>query len=210
MQHPTFPRASRREPAAFTLVELIVVVAIMTLLMTLAGLTVPSSMATQQLGGVARQLTSDLDHAALMAQRDNQPVEVRFYRYAEPDGLGGEEFRAYQVAKLVGWKDDGRPEVEFVSDVQRFTGGIVIMPDARYSTLTAKTAKEPGAEDMELGVEYTYVSYQIRPDGRTNLSRASKTVFTLVHETPSGAPEALPADYRAVVLDPVTGEVTLY
>nr|WP_156345341.1 Verru_Chthon cassette protein D [Verrucomicrobium spinosum] len=84
---------------AFTLVELLVVIAVMALLMALAGLTVPASMATQQLGGMARQLAADLEHAALLAQKESVPVEVRFYRYQEKEGLGGEEYRAIRLPR---------------------------------------------------------------------------------------------------------------
>lgn len=196
---------------AFTLIELLVVVAVMTILMALAGLTVPASMASQQLGGIARQLTADLDHAALLAKKDSQPVEVRFYKFPDKDGLGEKQYRAYQLAKIVGWSGDGSPQLKFVSDIQKMSGGIILMPDPKYSTLLTKTPVKNTPTDPDLGYEYEYVSYLIRPDGRTNLPRASKTVFTLIQEKPGAAAlTTLPADYRSVVMDPVTGAVSLF
>lgn len=196
--------------AAFTLVELLVVIAVMALLMAMAGLSVPSSMATQQLGGMARQMTADLDHAVLLAQKESVPVEVRFYRYPDKESLGRDEYRGYHTAKVVGWNTDGSPKLEFFAEAQKLTGGVILMRDPKYTTLLDNTPKKRGPNDPDLGLDYEYVSYLIRPDGRTNLPRDNKTVFTLVRETPEGSPKDLPADYRSIVLDPVTGAVVLY
>lgn len=204
------PRQGATREKAFTLVELLVVIAVMALLMAMAGLTVPASMATQQLGGMARQLAADLDHAVLLAQKESVPVEVRFYRYPEKEGLGGEEYRAYQIAKITGWASDGKPKLQFTTEAQKLTGGVIMMGDPQYSTLLSKTPVKSGPDDADLGMAYEYVSYLIRPDGRTNLPRDAKTVFTLVREMPEGSPTDLPADYRSIVLDPVTGSVVLY
>jgi uncharacterized protein (TIGR02596 family) len=198
---------------AFTLVEILVVVTIMGLLLAMVGVTVPASFASQKLSGTARQIAGDLDHAAMLAQRDNKPVEVRFYRCTAA-GTGGvsenKEYRAYQIATITGWNADGKPKVTFNEEVQRLPDGIVFTPNPAHTTLLTKTPIQPGPDDAEIGEPYEYISYVIRPDGGTTLPRPEKTVLTLVQEKHLSAQGQLPADYRSLVVNPYNGQITLY
>ncbi|MEZ0277546.1 MAG: Verru_Chthon cassette protein D [Roseimicrobium sp.] len=202
-----------RKSGAFTLVEILVVVTIMGLMLAMVGLTVPGSIASQKLAGTARQVAGELDHAAMVAQRDNKPVEVRFYRCTEA-GIGGaseaKEYRAYQVATITGWSADGKPKVTFTGEPQRLPEGIVFTPNPSHTTLLTKAPLQPGPDDAEIGEPYEYISYVIRPDGGTTLPRPEKTVLTLVHERQLSAEGTLPADYRSLVVNPYNGQVTLY
>lgn len=203
-----------RPRRGFTLVEMLVVIALMALLMAFVGLTVPASLASQQLSASARQMAADLDHAALLAQRDSKPVEIRFYKCREPGGLGVAQYRAYQVGQIIGWDADGKPEIRFAGEVQRLPGGVVLVPGAPHTTLiTPQNEKDSAAGDQDLEEAYQYVAYQIRPDGGTNLPRGTgvKTALTLILEPSSGVlPTQLPADFRTIVIDPLNGSVRSY
>jgi uncharacterized protein (TIGR02596 family) len=162
------------------------------------------------LQAASRQVTSDLDHAALVAQRDNRPVEVRFYRFKETNGLGDKQIRAYQIGSITAWDSNGVPTVTFTSEAQHLPSGIVFMPDANYSTLLTQTPLSPKAADPRIAPDYDYFSYQIRPDGVTTLPKGNKTVLTLVIETQGGMPTTLPNDFRSVVINPTNSKVTSY
>ncbi|RBP43875.1 uncharacterized protein (TIGR02596 family) [Roseimicrobium gellanilyticum] len=212
--HVTFsPASHRRKAHGFTLVEVLVVVSIMALMLAMVGLTVPGSIASQKLSGMARQVASDLDHATMIAQRDNKPVEVRFYRCSEA-GIGGldegKEFRAYQIATITGWDAEGKPKIAFTQEVQRLPAGIVFTPNPNHTTLLAKTPVQAGPNDADIGESYEYISYIIRPDGGTTLPRPQKTVLTLVQQKHLGGQGDLPPDFRSIVVNPYNGQVTLY
>jgi uncharacterized protein (TIGR02596 family) len=205
------PRTSRA--AAFTLVEILVVVTIMGLMLAMVGMTVPGSIASQKLAGVARQIAGELDHATMIAQRDNTPVEVRFYRCTEAGtGALGEakEYRAYHIGSITGWNSDGKPKVTFNDSVQRLPEGIIFTPNPSHTTLLTKAPVQASPEDPEIGEPYEYISYVIRPDGGTTLPRPEKTVLTLVQEKQLTSEATLPADYRSLVVNPYNGQVTLY
>lgn len=207
------PASRGHTTRGFTLVEILVVVTIMAMLLAMVGLTVPSSIASQKLAGTARQIASDLDHAAMIAQRDNKPVEVRFYKCTEA-GIGGvdegKEFRAYQIATITGWNTEGKPKIAFNEEVQRLPEGIVFTPNPSHTTLLAKTPVPSGDGDADLGEPYEYISYVIRPDGGTTLPRPEKTVLTLVQQKHLSGEGELPPDFRSIVVNPYNGQVTLY
>jgi uncharacterized protein (TIGR02596 family) len=212
MKHSNPDAAGRHfiRNTAFTLVEVLVVVTIMSLLMAIVAFTVPDSIASQKLLAASRQVAGDLDHAALVAQRDNRPVEVRFYRFKEADGLGNKQIRAYQFGSITGWDSNGVPTVTFTSEPQHLPTGIVVMSDPNYSTLVTQSPKTPLKTDPQIAADYDYFSYQIRPDGVTTLPKDTKAVLTLVRETQGGTPTKLPTDFRSVVINPTNSKVTSY
>lgn len=188
--------------AAFTLVELLVVVTIMGLLITMVAMTLPGSLASQRLSAAARQLSADLNHATLLARKENCPVEVRFYMMEPLMPPGEVACRGYQVGLVTGWDAQGQPTVTLESEMQRLPDDVVVMPDATYNTLHGKKVHEN--EDEHAGGGAPYVSYFINGDGTTTLPAQQRAVFTLVRETSRGTPTSLPADYRSVVIDPQT------
>lgn len=201
----------RHHARAFSLLELLAVIAIVALLTAVVGLTVPAAIASQQLAGAARQLASDLEHARLIAQRDSKPVEVRFYRHAvagEPGSLTA--IRSYQIGEIQGWDKDGLPQLRFLAEIQPFNSGIILMPDPAFTSLLQQERRTPGAQDPNLGIPYDFFAYQIRPDGATNLPRNAPAVLTLVHEPQNGSLSKLPPDYRSITLDPVNGKIRAY
>jgi len=198
--------------SGFTLVELILVTAIMGVVMAVGGVAIPSSLASQRLSGGARQLSADLDHAASLARRDNKPVEVRFYKLKESDGIGGVQYRAYKIGKIVGWDESGTAKVEFKTEMQQLPTGVIITPDTVHTTLVAQGETLAGPADTAVDASTPYIAYQIRPDGGTNLPRGKgvKASITLINEPRKGVSSTLPADYRTIVIDPINGDVKLY
>jgi uncharacterized protein (TIGR02596 family) len=95
--------------------------------------------------------------------------------------------------------------------------GAVFLDTEEHSSLLTKLPGYPAtynaATDPDLGIgSYEYVSFQIRPDGGTTLGKMTgdNWAVTLVKENPAGATTVLPADFRTVVINPVTGAVRVY
>jgi uncharacterized protein (TIGR02596 family) len=209
--------ARRHAATGFTLIELMLVVVVMILLLGISGDFFSNTMRSQQLAATARLLAADLDHAVLLAQKENRPVEVRFLRYALPGSLGktgpeasmNNQIRAYQFAVLTGFDAANKPEYRVLSEVNRFPQGIVAMPGGEYSSLTLLPTRSPGLKDTRIGPTYTFVAYQINPDGTTTLPHNPRPVITLVEEERLKA-NKLPPNYRSVTIDPDNGQTRLY
>lgn len=200
---------------AFTLIELMLVLAILALLVAISGDVFTSGMGSQRLAVAAKLLSSDLDHAVLMAQKENRPVEVRFLRFKSDDMPATSEdpsvdtnYRGYQFVVLTGFDADGVPEYRMLSGLTRFPQGIALMTNPEFTTLATLPARQPGKQDLTFGPAYTFVAFQIRPDGTTSLPRLPRPVLTLVEDKDLGGP--LPPSYRSITIDPDNGHTRVY
>jgi uncharacterized protein (TIGR02596 family) len=203
---------SYRRMGAFTLIEIMVVVAIMTCLMAVS-MGVANSWKAQKLSSEAGLLSSQLAEVALLAQKDNYPVEVRFYMTPDEDGFGSSTvMRAVQIARLTGYDPKTlKPQYRMLSEVRFFEDDIMLVEKPEYTTLCLQEPTIPGDEDAEIrGAKRPYRSFLFLPDGSTSLPRTPDAVFTLVKETEMKDGTTLPPNYRCVVLQPVTGKATSY
>jgi len=78
----TAPQATRA-PRGFTLIELMVVVALVAVVMTLVGPSVRDLLAAQRVQGINAELVTDLQFARSEAVRRNRPILVRFATNAD-------------------------------------------------------------------------------------------------------------------------------
>lgn len=200
---PSSPR-----PAGFTLVEMLVVVALLSLLVTMAGMSVPAALGSQRLSGTARQLSADLNQASLLARREDKLVELRFYELLPTTQQGTPALRAYQFGLVTGWAADGRPQVTFPAEMQRLPDDVVLMPDEKFNTLQSQAVQTGGTAGGETNVRY--VSYFIHVNGATTLPHDKPAVLTLVRDTGKGAPVNLPEDFRSVVINPQSHQTRVY
>jgi len=203
---------SIRPSRGFTLIELMVVVAIMTMMITVS-MGVSSSWKAQKLSAQARLLSADLSEAALLAQKDNYPVQFRFYILQDELGLGANAMRAFQIARLTGYDPKSQePQYTTLTEVRLFEDDIMLMESPEFTSLASATPTNPGATDPKVrGQQRSYRSFLFLPNGTTTLPRTPDAVFTLVKERDlkNGASN-LPDNYRSVTLQPVTGKATVY
>ncbi|MEZ0275123.1 MAG: Verru_Chthon cassette protein D [Roseimicrobium sp.] len=206
-------RAKRRHASGFTLIEILVVMTIMMCLMAVS-VGVANSWKAQKLSTEARMLSSQFAEVALLAQKDNYPVEVRFYMMPDGEGLGSPTaMRAVQVARLIGYdKETLKPKYRMLTEVRFFEDDIMLVEQAGYTTLHAQEPISPADEDDEIrGEKRPYRSFLFLPNGSTSLPRTPDAVFTLVKETEmSKDGQTLPPNYRSVILQPVTSKATMY
>ncbi|WP_211325546.1 Verru_Chthon cassette protein D [Roseimicrobium gellanilyticum] len=196
----------------FTLIEIMVVMTIMLLLMGVS-IGVTNSWKAQKLSTEARQLSSQLAEVALLAQKDNYPVEVRFYLLPNEFGDGSSTaMRAIQIARLTGYDTTTRrPQYKFLTEVRFFEDDIILMDTKDYTSLCSVEPTPAGEKDPEIrGQQRSYRSFLFLPNGSTSLPRTPDTVFTLVKESEMTSAKEPPPNYRSVVLQPVTGKATVY
>lgn len=205
---PPRRQAAAASAAGFTLVEMLVVIALISLLVTMAGMSVPAALGSQRLSGAARQLSADLNQASLLARKEDRLVELRFYELLPTTRQGARGCRAYQFGLVTGWSTDGRPQVTFAGELQRLPDDVLLMPDPRFNTLQGQTVHTGGTAGGEQNVNY--VSYFLHVNGATTLPAGQPAVLTLVRETPKGVPSDLPDDFRSVVIDPVSHQTRVY
>ncbi|RBP39136.1 uncharacterized protein (TIGR02596 family) [Roseimicrobium gellanilyticum] len=199
----------RPAAGAFTLVEMLLVITIVALLLGLAGSSLSGTLQSQTLAATARQLGGDLEFAALLARKENRPVDILFYKFKPGDDLGEHAYRGYQFGVLEGFNDKGVPEYRFLTEPKRFSRGVILSPRPEHSTLLAlpeKPVSMPGAGVPETS---SYISYQIRPDGTTTLDPKQKHAVTLVMETDLEKGD-LPPDFRTILINPVTARARVY
>ncbi|MDB6156277.1 MAG: hypothetical protein JWL90_4730 [Chthoniobacteraceae bacterium] len=177
----TFP--SRPRQTGFSLIELLIVCGIIAIVV---GFTVPA--ATTLIKGTQMTQASQLlaDHMSLARQyalTKNRSVEVRFYKFADPETPGEDKaklstgkFRAFQAFEVL---ESGGSVAIF--KVQRLPSTVIMNESVELSSLigaqdriSAQTQKSRDASlpdlPREVGLNYEYVKFRFQPDGSTDLN----------------------------------------
>ncbi len=206
---------------AFSLIELIIVISVIVII---AAFTIPA-MNTVLKGSQLTQgsgiLVGQLNIARQQALSRNRQVEVRFYRYADPETPGEEA---------------GKPETGKYRAMQLFqvTPQGVALPIDKVQTLplsvifsyseteglsslldkpTAQTPKKPGIADkaaprLGRGIDYNYeyVSLKFMQDGSTDKSPTGRWYVTVIGLNDKlTSPTKPPPNFFTVQVDPVSG-----
>ncbi|MBX7208127.1 MAG: Verru_Chthon cassette protein D [Verrucomicrobiaceae bacterium] len=203
----TTPRANFR-PAArggFSLMEMLVIMAIATMLITLAANGLRTTWRSQQIYTSATSLMQALSLARSNAMRFNCPTQLRIYRFQDGDITTAEpQYRAYQVVSVT--PGASQDQFHIVTELQRLEGTTVMSKFSQYSSIVASDTPLPG-DSM-----YSYVVVEFRPDGSTNLETNPSQPWTMTLLSDWGADKQgpLPKDARTLVIAPETGAVSLY
>lgn len=199
---------------AFSLIELLVVIAILALLATFLGPAAKSIAMGNATVQASQMVTSQIAIARQAAITKNNPVELRFYKMADPS-LPGESLsdqkswkvRALQVFEV---KPDGT--LSALSKMQKLPDSAIIDSDERWSSIL-KSENEQQATVSLPGVNMSYIYYPIRfrPDGSTGLSFAGGKWFVTIHDRKLGDEvDSLPANYATIQIDPIQGSTKLF
>src|SRR5688572_6612010 len=135
----------RRRARAFSLIELLVVCAIIGVII---GFTIPAvttMMRGSQLTQGSQVLTDQLSLARQLALTRNRPVEVRFYKFADPETPGEDvkeqstwRYRAFQTFEVL---DNGA--ILPLGKIQMLPS-TVIMNEGKLSSLLDENVREIG------------------------------------------------------------------
>lgn len=192
----SLPLNQPRRDAAFTLVELIVVVAVMAVILSYSASGFTSSLQSQRLGASATRLAGEHSAAQLQAIRENRSLEVRLLRQVNEFNTNN-RLRGVQLQAI----DPATGNASPVGEPITLDSGVVVYEDPAHSTvLNHKTTELPDGY------------YTLKPNGATDLSPASteKWCLTLVLERDLKTDGALPVDHRVLVINAQTGAVRVY
>lgn len=224
---PPLPSASRRR--AFTLVEVLIVIALIAMLLFLTVPGIKDVMKGTKLTTAADQMVGDLNLARQTAIKESMPVEVRLYKFFDP-AQKEQRFGAYQCFKLA--QDLNKPS-EYTADripkpifekVKAIPQGVVIVESEQWSPLvTDESMKLEGKRERvrglvpgEMDTEAEYRSFIISPEGETSLDRsgAKQWYLTMVTEAEyQKAPDPIamrPKSFIMLQVDPFTANVRRY
>lgn len=200
----------------FTLMEILVVMALFSLLLGLSVISVQGTLDNFRLSTTASQIQADFAYASQHASKSNSPVIARFYLFkSKSDRTSSYQFRGYQLLRLD--QSDGR--VVPLERVRLFDDGVVLFPQKQYTNLFERGIKKSDPSDpmipigaspeQPLSQDYRYCSLRFNPDGSTSLETDRVWFLTLVldRDAEKLAPQA---DARVLVINSVTSAVRIY
>lgn len=238
MRPDTRNPSARTPRSAFTLVELLIVCAVIALLLIVVLPPLVGTMAAARLTAAGDQVQALLSQAQQIASSEGRPVEVRFYRHVQPDAPGSTS--SYRTILLLRHYNAGEPSpvpdengavldaaiTLHQGDSVRLPDGVVISSSATSSTLLTLPAPSSQAQSATWLLSgggktpYTfpvadseYRSFIFRPTS-TSLPAAGSdrwfiTLISDVEESAGVSIDNIP-NYYCLQIDPVNGRITTY
>lgn len=209
---------------AFTLIELLVVMAIIAILITLGGPSVVGVFKGSSLNQGGQIVQDQLTYYRQYALAHNCPVEVRIYKYIDPNIPGDiGQYRAIQGFALTSPNGSLTYTKTPIGKAVRLPAGIIIDGGRTLSQLiTTCPTGTPAASDPApvpgLGTTYSYIYFQFNQDGSTNLTiggNGAWIYFMTVRPLSYGSGALSSAtiknkNYYTVQVDPANGHIYFY
>jgi uncharacterized protein (TIGR02596 family) len=218
--------ATFRRPRAFTLLEMLVVIAIIAILAAVVVPAVAPVLRSSQMNTAGAMLVDELNFARQTALTMNRDVEVRFYQLVSTLDPKDKKYRAVQclaatdrsTVKTALGNLKYLPEPVIISDEKDKSGNIVsTLLDHTNTSLSGLTRGQETISGVADPV--SYVSFLFRATGGTNLAPVTATAgsttgnwyLTLYLGNASrNATTGIPDNYFTVQIDPVTGRTRVY
>ena len=197
--------------AGFTLVELLVVMAIIALLTALAVSGFRSVNTALSLSTATQAVTTELTTARQTALTLDQTVQVRFYQY--PDSTGTTTTKEYQA--MQSFKSQDGTTFTPLDKITYFPANIMISASTTYSVpLAGTTPKTPLTSDPNInansvGHNYSYVPVNFKSNGMIDPQPANPPWFITLYEKKYGTTGA-PVNYTTVSVDPQDGRMRMF
>lgn len=227
--------ASRRLAAAFSLIEMLVVVSIIVILMAFSTPALMRTLQSSRLSAVGDGLMGAISEAQQTAYAQNVPVEIRFFNFPEPGFPSSPKlFRAYQVFKIVlategtGAAATVKESVVPVNNLVQLSDGCVIARDNGLSKMLNGTLlpdTKENATNGYSGVEgATYIALRFMTDGSCRSVSAAEngfaqlaygtlpeSYFTITYDISQEiTADNLPKNFYTIQVDPFTGKALRY
>lgn len=205
----------------FSLVEMLVVLALIAILITLGSQVSTSVLRSTELSTEAAELADELSRASLESIKRNQPVQFRFYRFVDEFASDQPLVRGYQILNL----DSETGSYRELERIRFLKSGIAIHESTEASTILTLPERSPvtrpessdlsdsldRVSDPELPAitPYTYYQFEFRPDGSTNLPKDQAWGLVITYHK-DGVIGEVSRDFRALGINPFTGTVERY
>lgn len=196
----------RGGPAAFSLLELLVVMALLIVLMALATPAVNSLMTGANLSRGGQQFVDQILLARQTAITRNRDVEVRFF------DLGSADAPSWSVQLWIA--DETGTNRSPAQRLQRLPEGITISPAPEFSPLLfGAGATISGNANTSSHGDKPFVGFRFRANGETDIpsetgTNSASNFLTLQYARHKDA--ALPPNFFGIQVNPFTGRVTVY
>lgn len=210
----------KKSEEAFSLIELLVVCGIIAII---AGFAIPASvtmMKGSQLTQASQVLADQISLARQTALARNRSIEVRIYRYSDPEAPGEKDqppakgkFRGFQLFEIL---ENGAAIP--VGRYQRLAQSIIINKGSISSLITKMETREAerAKGDPELPLlsgdkwNYEMVSFRFLPDGSTDLNPTDQWFLTIHGGDKSEDLNEAPSNFFTLQIDPTSGSTRAY
>ncbi len=211
------PLLHPHRPDAFSLVELLVVMAIISVLMFLAIPAITGTVRGSQLTTAGNNLIEQLNLARQTAMTRNCEVEFRFYKVPDSGATVSSPPTTYRIYQSYSLDENGQ-QTNAITKPIFLPDGVTISSTSTYSSLLPASPSNPPysvsgtAAGTSLGLygpsSYNYMDFHFRANGSTDLNpNSSSTWFiSLINEHDSSVgPTGLPNNFFTVQVDALSG-----
>ena len=210
---PPVPCCDRVRRSGCTLIEMLVVVAVIALVTSAIAPMIFSTLISTQITSAGDTLASQIALGHQLAVSGNQEIEVRFYQYIEQAAPGSvSSFRALALVRTAG--AEGAQLGQQVTDTYYLPSGIVISNNALLSPPLQVLPTTPDKEGIIKKVPgATYRAFHFYPDGSTDFPEyklKAKQCYITLGEERIIADGTVPKNFYAVQVDPNTGRTVHY
>ena len=201
---------------AFSLVEMLAVIAVIGLIAATTAPTLFSTMKANRISAAGEDIVNRISLAQQMAVSRNHEIELRFYRFADPENPTSlDHYRATLIAQPAPDPDaPGTVETIVLSDMNYLRNGIVVANEALLSPIFAEAgrADTTDADKRITGAAAKYKTIRFFPDGTSDLPLVTNMSYlTVVEERDlAGATGGVPKNFFAVQIDHYTSRSTTY
>lgn len=206
------PNVRRRHgKRGMTLVELLAVMAVMTIALTLVAGSYQSFSANVEISNSIQQVGSTLDLAKQLATSRNQYAQVRFLSPQSGDTRAG-QYTAIAVylaeSPLYGTANAGL--VRQSGKTIQLPASTVVANDATYSPLLAKLKADADLVRVDTvsigGITYDSVAFYFKPDGSLDVNYSAPLSLTICPFAKYSANGNKPdSNYAVVTIDRISG-----
>jgi len=194
----------RRPSPAFSLLEMLAVIAIIGILAALIGPAVGTILESSKLNTAVNLVADQIALARQTALAQSRRVEVRFYKFATPDAEPA-AFRGIR-ARIISDTGESTP----ISPIQQLPQPIIISSEPSQNTVFRKTpVSYEGSENLPKVPNAPFFKFSFLPNGRTDFA-AGDNPFLTIYSSRGASNASLPANYAVLQIDTMTGNVRIF